>query len=455
MKFEPQEGPQTSILETSADVAFYGGAAGGGKTFSLFLESLRNIRVKDFKALFLRRTIKQIKEPGALWDESLKVYQHFDGEPIESRTKWKFPYDVTVSFSHIEHLKNIYDYQGAQIPLIMFDELTHFTRKMFLYLLSRNRSTCGITPYIRCTCNADASSWVRKFIDWYINDDGFANPDRVGKIRYFINVNDKIHWANRREDLYHLIEDKKAAEQYGQDVFIKSFTFINSTIFDNKILLEKDPQYLANLNALDRVERERLKNGNWNIVETAGEVFQRSWFEIVEACPSDGEIVRYWDRAATKPKNENHDPDWTVGVKMRRASNGIFYVDHVERFRESPFKVKENIKNIANSDGKGVTIILEQDPGQAGVAEVQDLVRHLVGYDVRINKVNKDKVTRAKPSSAQAEAGNIKLIEGQWNDDFMTELENFPEGSHDDQVDAFSGALNHLSDIKRPRFRTL
>jgi predicted phage terminase large subunit-like protein len=64
-------------------------------------------------------------------------------------------------------------------------------------------------------------------------------------------------------------------------------------------------------------------------------------------------------------------------------------------------------------------------------------------------------VTRAKPSSAQAEAGNIKLIEGQWNDDFMTELENFPEGSHDDQVDAFSGALNHLSDIKRPRFRTL
>jgi predicted phage terminase large subunit-like protein len=88
--------------------------------------------------------------------------------------------------------------------------------------------------------------------------------------------------------------------------------------------------------------------------------------------------------------------------------------------------------------------VLEQDPGQAGVAEVDYYIRALAGYAVRANVVTKNKETRARPVSAQAEAGNVKLVRGPWNEAFLRELENFPEGTHDDQVDALSGAFNNL-----------
>ena len=88
---------------------------------------------------------------------------------------------------------------------------------------------------------------------------------------------------------------------------------------------------------------------------------------------------------------------------------------------------------------------VEQDPGQAGVADAQNFIRLLAGFPVEAVKVSTDKITRALPASAQAEAGNIKLLRGKWNADFLLELENFPEVSHDDQVDAMSGAFNLLT----------
>ena len=65
-------------------------------------------------------------------------------------------------------------------------------------------------------------------------------------------------------------------------------------------------------------------------------------------------------------------------------------------------------------------------------------------YPVRTYPVTRDKQTRVRPASAQAEAGNIKLLQGPWNEAFVQELENFPDAAHDDQVDALSGALNAL-----------
>jgi predicted phage terminase large subunit-like protein len=74
-------------------------------------------------------------------------------------------------------------------------------------------------------------------------------------------------------------------------------------------------------------------------------------------------------------------------------------------------------------------------------------VRALAGYDIRVYPVSKSKLTRAKPASAQAEAGNIKLIRASWNEDFLNELENFPQGKHDDIVDSVSGCINALAQM--------
>ena len=115
------------------------------------------------------------------------------------------------------------------------------------------------------------------------------------------------------------------------------------------------------------------------------------------------------------------------------------------RIQESPLGVQNIIKNTAIRDGVGVKIGIEEDPGQAGVADAEHLTRMLQGFSVKRNRVMKDKLTRALPVSSQSEAGNIKILRAKWNDDFFRETENFPEGKHDDIVDAFSGAFNLIN----------
>lgn len=435
VRIEPQRGPQTEFLSTTADIALYGGAAGGGKSFGLLLEPLRHYHNSKFGGVIFRRNTVQVRNEGGLWDESMNLYFPLKGHPREAFLEWNFPSGMRMKFAHLENEKTVYDWQGSQIPYIGFDELTHFTSNQFWYMLSRNRSTSGVAGYIRATCNPDADSWVRQLIDWYIGSDGTPIKERAGRIRWFIRIEDTIVWADDPKELI----DRQSGSQP------KSFTFIPSSIYDNKILMEKDPGYLSNLMALSRIERLRLLGGNWNVRATAGMYFQRDWFEIVDAIPPQSRVVRYWDRAATKPNETNPDPDWTAGLKLYELPNKTYVIGDVRRCRESPLKVEQIVKNTASYDGYLVPVYVEQDPGSSGIADADNYVRVLAGWDVRVRKPTKDKETRARPVSAQCEAGNIKVLRAPWNEAFFNELENFPEGAHDDQVDCLSGAFNELA----------
>lgn len=353
------------------------------------------------------------------------------GYPRQSSLEWRFPSGAKVQFAHMEHDNDRFNWQGSQIPLIGFDELTHFSWQQFMYMFSRNRSVSGVPSYIRATTNPDPDSWVRHMISWWIDEQtGFAIPDRSGIVRWFVVESDKVIWAETKKEL----TDKDPTR------LPKSFSFVASTIFDNKILLERDPTYLASLKALSRYEREQLLMGNWNVRPSAGIFFQRTFFYVIDVLPKNLTFVRYWDRAATK-KTENNNPDFTVGLKLAKDSQGVFYICDVVRLQESPLQVQNAIKNTASQDGTLCKIGIEQDPGQAGVSEVDLLIRMLSGFSVKPYKVQKDKVTRASPVSAQAEAGNIRVLRAPWNEDFFRELENFPEAAHDDIVDALSGAF--------------
>lgn len=442
IKFEPQPGQQAKFNSCTADIAIYGGAAGGGKSYGLLLETLRHAETPAYECVIFRRERPQITNPGGLWDKSHEIFPLIGGVPRESSLDWTIPGGLNLKFAHMQLERDMYAWQGSEVPFIGWDELTHFTRKQFFYMLSRNRSMSGSPGYIRATCNADADSWVRQFIAWWIDPDtGLPIPERDGVLRWFVRVGDDLAWADSKDELI---------EEYGVEVgqYAKSLTFIHSTIYDNKKLLEKDPSYLANLKNLDRVERGRLLDGNWNIKATAGEIFRRSDFEIIDVLPKLKKRIRYWDRASTKPSTNSPNPDWTVGLEMGQTLDDQFIVIHVERFREGPLGVERRIKTIASSDKPNKTTIgIERDPGSAGEAEAQYYVRALRGYDVRVLPVHKDKLTRAKPLSAQAEAGNVKLMKGDWNEAFLMEYENFPptgEGK-DDQVDAGSGAFNWLT----------
>jgi len=436
----PQEGPQEEFLKNDSDIAFYGGAAGGGKTYALLLDFLRHFNNKEAGAVCFRRTSNQVRNEGGLWDTSKKIYSLLGAEPKESSLTWVFPAGCKLKFSHLEYNKNVNDWQGAQIPIIYFDELTHFTEKQFWYMLSRNRSVSGVKPYIRATTNPSAKSWVKKIVEWYIGDDGLPIKERAGVKRYFIRDDNKLVWST----------DKKELERNYPEGLPKSFTFIPSKLSDNRILCKTDPSYLANLKALSKVERLQLLDGNWNIEESAGIYFKKSYFEEVNATPPLTNIVRCWDRAASEFKDgDKGDPDFTVGLKLGVDKNNQFYILDIIRERYSALKVEQLILNTAKQDGVSCIVKGFQDPGGAGKNEIENFIRMLSGFQIEVEKINVDKQTASKPSSAQAEAGNIKILKSCRNkEDFYIEAENFPEGRHDDIIDAFTGAFNYLS-LKR------
>ena len=432
----PQPGPQETFLGSSADIAIYGGAAGGGKTWALLMEPLRHIANPGFGAVFFRRSTVQVRNEGGLWDESEKLYPIVGATPREHVLSWEFPAGATVSFAHLEHDKTVLNWQGSQIPLICFDELTHFSQKQFWYMVSRNRSMCGVRPYIRATCNPDADSWVAEFIAWWIDQGtGLPIPDRAGVVRWFVRINDALVWADCPADL----EDKHPG------IPPKSATFIPAKLTDNAALMAADPGYMANLLALPKVERERLLGGNWKIRAAAGLLFKRSWVTVVDAAPSDIRMVRGWDLAGT-PKVEGNDPDWTAGTKIGVSrSTGRYIVMHHVRERDTPHKIEALISNTASQDGPEVEISPPQDPAQAGKWQAASLIKMLAGYTARATPEGGDKETRFGPFSAQCEAGNVDVLRGAWNEEWFMNLEGFPEAAHDDDADSTSRAFNTLA----------
>ena len=359
--------------------------------------------------------------------------------------EWRWPRAGKIKFSHLQFETTVYDWQGAQIALICFDELTHFTAHQFFYMVSRNRSTCGVRPYIRATCNPDADSWVADFLAWWIDQEtGFPIPERAGVLRYFIRVSEKIVWADRPDDLMQSLprlEDLPPGVDPPSPI---SVTFIPATVFDNPALMRVNPEYFSWLLSLPLLERERLLGGNWKIRPTAGLYFKKEWCSVVDEVPADLEIVRYWDLAATE-KTEFNDPDWTVGIKLGRDKNGGFWLLDMVRGRANPGDVDRLLLNTATQDGKRVRIGFGQDPGQAGKSQALHLVRALSAFTVTPAAESGDKLTRFGPFSSQCRAGNMKIRRGPWNEDLFRVLEGFPDLAHDDEVDACSGALEMLN----------
>jgi predicted phage terminase large subunit-like protein len=437
-KIGPQPGPQEKFLAGKANIILYGGAAGGGKTYGLLLDPIRYVHNPQFGAVIFRRTSVQLKNEGSIWDTSETLYPLLGAKGFRHSLEWRFPSGAKIKMSHMEHDKNRFDWKGAQIPWIGWEEVTEFSEKQFWYLFSRTRSTSGVPGQMRGTCNPDPDSFIARLVEWWIDPKtGYGIAARSGVIRWFIRLGDEIKWGDTREELI---------AQHGADFEPKSLTFIMSNVYDNKILLQNDPNYLATLKSLPLVDREQLLKGNWLIRPAAGLVFKRSYFEIVDAAPAEvSGRVRYWDRAATPITPSTPDPDATVGVKMSRDRAGIFYIEHVEKMFASAYQVDKAMLNMAEQDGKACQVAYMQDPGSAGKGEAEATARMLAGYIFHYAVATGDKVVRAKPASSQAEKGNIKIVRGKWNEEFLRVIENFPEGKHDDEVDGLSGAFERLT----------
>lgn len=386
---------QTEFLCLMCREALYGGAAGGGKSEALLMGALQFVDVPHYSAILFRRTYNDLALPGALMDRALCWLGGTQAKWNSMKHIWAFPSGATLTFGNLEHEQDKYRYQSAEFQYIGFDELTQFTETQYRYLFSR----------------------LRRLEKTYIplRMRSASNPGNIGH-----------DWVKRR----FLTE----GEEYGR-------IFIPAKLHENPHLDRK--KYIESLNQLDPITRRQYLDGDWT-ARHGGSIFRREWFEIVNEPPADLKKVRYWDLAATKPR-QGKQPDWTVGALVGEKQ-GIYYVCDVRRMRGSPPEVESLIKQTAILDSHKISVYMEQEPGSSGVAQIDYYNRQVLkGYTFRGVKTTGPKEERASPVSSAAEAGNVKLVRGSWNGDFLDEFEAFPLGSHDDQVDAVSGAFQKLS----------
>ena len=324
--------------------------------------------------------------------------------------------------------------------MVIFDEATDFTEDMFVYLMSRMRNAyVDYTPQLFAMTNPDYNSFLRKWIeDYYLDSEGIPIEERAGHIRYFYRQGDKMIWGN---------SEKELKEMYGENAPITSLTFIGANCDDNPPLLKADPTYKDRLMSLPEIEVKRLYFGSWFARPLASGSWKREWCQLVNE-PNINAVrrVRAYDVAGSLPAPAYPDPDWTRGVLMSKDNSNVYTVEDMVSMRDRFHKVEELIISTALTDPRGTTVVLPADPNAQAGAWARGMQRRLgeMGINCRLVRPQKSKFMRFAPVSTIAQAGFMQVLNGEWYQDFATELENFdPLNSriHDDIVDAVSDCI--------------
>lgn len=360
----------------------------------------------NYAAILFRRTYSDLALPGALIPRSHEWLNGTGAVWHEQAKTWSFPSGATLSFGYLDSENDKYRYQSSEFQFIGFDELTQFSLSTYTYMFSRLRRKEGSSIPLRMRAA--------------------SNPGGIGH-----------EWVKER----FLLGGKSGAGRL----------FIRARLEDNPYLDANE--YEVMLDELDPITRAQLRWGDWDVA-VAGNLFKDEFFPRIHrrVLPEGLRLVRFWDLAATEEK-PGQDPDYTAGLLMAKCPKNLEYIVDVRRTRAEPRVVEELIRETAQIDRQmfgSVSTFVEQEGGASGKTVIDHYVRNVLhGYDARGRRVTANKYHRAKPLSAQCARGNVSIVEGHWNADFISEVVSFPNvGVHDDQVDAASGAFNELIDDK-------
>lgn len=385
---------QAAFLLLNHEEGMFGGAAGGGKSDALLMGALQYVDVPGYSALLLRRSYTDLSLPGALMDRAASWLAGTAARWSGVEKRWTFPSGATLTFGYLENPGDELRYQGAEFQYIGFDELTQFLERQYLYLFSRLRRLAASEVPLRMRAA--------------------SNPGGLGHL-----------WVQAR------FIDSRTKER----------VFVPSKLKDNPFL--DQTEYVKSLSHLDPITRRQLLEGDWT-ARTGGSMFRREMFPVVDATgPYVYATVRAWDLAASVAEDSKR----TVGLRVAKTRDGVYFVEHMVRGKWAPGDRDNVIEQTAKGDGYGYPLLIEQEPGSGGLAQIDTLKRRLRGYRVTGEKVTGDKIVRAGPAASHANLGAIKLVKGSWNATFLDELEAFPEGEYADVADALSLAINHLQAI--------
>jgi predicted phage terminase large subunit-like protein len=418
---------QQAFLVLNCLEAFYGGAAGGGKSDALLMAALQYVDIPGYSALLLRDTYKNLTMSGALLDRADSWLSGTDARWDGESKTYRFPSGATITFGYLDGPKDHLNYKSSEFQFIGPDEAGDLRWNQIMYLFSRLR---------------------RKTPDAYLKE-LYSLPKFSGisenQLQYYYeqykSIPLRFRMASNPGGISHSEIKTKYIDPETRD---SEAVFIPAGLTDNPALNYEE--YTKSLMHLDPVTRAQLLNGDWDIREK-GRMFDRSWFKIVPEIP--GRVlssVRYWDLAATEPRKSGHEPAYTAGVKISQLEDYRYIIESIIRFRKTPRVVEAVIAQTAELDGISVPIYMEQEPGSSGVNTIDHYRRTVLPqYAFQADKVTGNKIQRAAPLSSQAEAGNILLLSGSWNKDFLEEAELFPDGKFKDQIDATSGGFQKIA----------
>jgi len=385
---------QAAFLTLPVREVMYGGAGGGGKSWALLMAALQYVDIPGYAALLLRRTYSDLSKPGALIDISKQWLMPTDAHWSEQTKTWRFPSGATLTFGYLDTEADKWQYQGGSYTFCGFDELTQFRESDYRFLFGWLRKPVGLDIPLRMRVA--------------------SNPGGIGH-----------DWVKQR-----FLEEPSEER-----------LFLPAKLRDNPHLDAES--YIRSMMELDPITRLQILEGDWS-ARQLGSKFKREWFGIVDVAPVSCRLLRAWDMASTEPKR-GADPDWTVGLLLGMTLDNTLYVVDMKRIRATPGGVEALIKQTAEIDGKSVLIRMEQEPGSSGVSVIDHYRRKvLMGWDFKGVSSTGSKEVRANPVASQAEAGNIKLVRGNWVNAFLDELEGFPQGAHDDIVDSLSLAFDAI-----------
>ena len=399
--------PYTPTIKQTAFLAMrevrellYGGAAGGGKSIAQMMAALEYVDVPGYSAILFRKTYADLSLPGALISISKDwLLPHKEVHWSEKEKKYTFPSGATLAFGYLENDNDCYRYQGAEFQYIGMDECTHISPANYRYMHSRLRKPKSLDVPLRFRATANPGGM---YGEYYYN-------------RFFVDKKDRV--------------------------------FIGAGLNDNPHL--DTEEYVKSLDELDPVTRAQLLEGNWK-VKDAGDMFNSAWF-IPTPTTFNGakRTVRFWDMASSDPtkgpRKRKKDPDYTVGLKLSEQY-GMYCIEDIIRVRKTPKEIEVLVALAAEADGYDCAIRMEQEPGSSGQITIDHYARNvLAGYNFVGVRSTGSKAERAAIPSAAAQSGNIMILDNcRCKQEFFDEAELFPNGAHDDIVDALSGAFSYF-----------
>lgn len=481
---------QLDFVDAEETVVFFGGGAGGGKTFSALIDNLQGVHDQDYLSVFFRTTTTEIEK--GLWLEAKKLYHSFLFKDREGRKpKGKahlneknktitWPSGAKTFFSYLEYEKHADQWYGLELTKIYFEEFQFRTWYQFNTLQSRNRSMANVAKGIRCTLNPDPNHFVYDFVERFLDEDGYPVKGLSGKRAYYVIVEDVLHTSWDQQELIdrfpavkevmetiRSLEGDEAAAQAGPI----SYTYIPATLADNRELIKRDPSYMSKLNALPEKKRKALLEGCWKNLDDLGVHFKREWLKNTDKYPMGALKCRAYDLASSE-KRPNVDPDFTASIKMAKDSQGYFYLigDYIDEFKDQDTNVLGRMRKLsgarnkimmsqAQADGKEVKLVVPEDSGSAGKDAFINNVKYFTagGFSVKrdVAAHNASKLIKFEPFCVAAEHGLVYIVRHTFNAEtyeaIMHELEVFDgmiksgRKRKDDWVDTVASGYNYLS----------